>query len=244
MQPDSLIPDPSNPQDLNRFSYTRNNPIKYIDPTGHRCRNSDVSWDDENDWGYCGDKLPSPQNVKQEDRNRYMRDVAKKFKIHLAAGDYWEYLDYADVGQGETFGWTPDHENQEYDDRNGDSQFSSDTAVHVTDRGFLSCHSDTCLAGIMAHEAVHSWIEFKIEQTSPTDNPRISDYIFAEEMAADVFAMTQIGDTEGYLNKHFYSSNKDCEGIFGKGNCSNTIKMIEDYYLIDLSNLSSQIFGR
>lgn len=32
---DTIVPDPSNPQDLNRFSYVRNNPIKYIDPTGH-----------------------------------------------------------------------------------------------------------------------------------------------------------------------------------------------------------------
>jgi hypothetical protein len=30
------VPDSSNPQSLNRFSYTRNNPLKYIDPTGHR----------------------------------------------------------------------------------------------------------------------------------------------------------------------------------------------------------------
>jgi hypothetical protein len=31
-----MVPDSSNPQSLNRFSYTRNNPLKYIDPTGHR----------------------------------------------------------------------------------------------------------------------------------------------------------------------------------------------------------------
>jgi len=33
---DTLVPDSSNPQSLNRFSYTRNNPLKYIDPSGHR----------------------------------------------------------------------------------------------------------------------------------------------------------------------------------------------------------------
>jgi hypothetical protein len=31
-----MVPSPSNPQSLNRFSYTRNNPLKYIDPSGHR----------------------------------------------------------------------------------------------------------------------------------------------------------------------------------------------------------------
>ncbi len=35
IQPDTIVPQPGNPQDLNRFSYTRNNPLRYTDPTGH-----------------------------------------------------------------------------------------------------------------------------------------------------------------------------------------------------------------
>ena len=35
IQPDSIIPDQSNPQALNRYSYALNNPIRYNDPTGH-----------------------------------------------------------------------------------------------------------------------------------------------------------------------------------------------------------------
>ena len=35
VQPDTIVPDPGNPQDLNRYSYVRNNPVRYIDPTGH-----------------------------------------------------------------------------------------------------------------------------------------------------------------------------------------------------------------
>ena len=35
IQPDSIIPDIYNPQTLNRYAYARNNPLKYIDPTGH-----------------------------------------------------------------------------------------------------------------------------------------------------------------------------------------------------------------
>ncbi len=35
MQPDTLIPDLSNPQSWNRFSYVYNNPILHNDPTGH-----------------------------------------------------------------------------------------------------------------------------------------------------------------------------------------------------------------
>jgi len=34
-QPDRLIPEPYNPQSLNRYSYVRNNPIRYNDPSGN-----------------------------------------------------------------------------------------------------------------------------------------------------------------------------------------------------------------
>jgi RHS repeat-associated protein len=38
LSPDTIVPDPSNPQSLNRYSYVRNNPLRYTDPTGH-CEN-------------------------------------------------------------------------------------------------------------------------------------------------------------------------------------------------------------
>jgi pyocin large subunit-like protein len=34
-QPDTLLPDPYDPQALNRYSYALNNPLKYSDPSGH-----------------------------------------------------------------------------------------------------------------------------------------------------------------------------------------------------------------
>ena len=34
-QPDTIIPDASNPQAWNRFGYVLNNPINYSDPSGH-----------------------------------------------------------------------------------------------------------------------------------------------------------------------------------------------------------------
>lgn len=35
IQPDTVIPDLSNPQSFNRYSYALNNPLKYTDPSGH-----------------------------------------------------------------------------------------------------------------------------------------------------------------------------------------------------------------
>ncbi len=32
---DPLVPEPGNPQSLNRYTYVRNNPLGYVDPTGH-----------------------------------------------------------------------------------------------------------------------------------------------------------------------------------------------------------------
>jgi RHS repeat-associated protein len=34
VQPDTVVPEPGNPQSLNRYSYVLNNPLKYTDPTG------------------------------------------------------------------------------------------------------------------------------------------------------------------------------------------------------------------
>jgi RHS repeat-associated protein len=35
ISPDTLVPDPTDPQDLNRYTYAKNNPMRYNDPTGH-----------------------------------------------------------------------------------------------------------------------------------------------------------------------------------------------------------------
>jgi RHS repeat-associated protein len=35
LSPDTIVPNPANPQSLNRYSYCLNNPLRYIDPSGH-----------------------------------------------------------------------------------------------------------------------------------------------------------------------------------------------------------------
>ncbi len=45
LQADSIVPDPANPQSLNRYAYTLNNPLRYIDPSGHReCIDDECNW--------------------------------------------------------------------------------------------------------------------------------------------------------------------------------------------------------
>ncbi len=58
MQPDTLIPDPSNPQAWNRYSYALNNPILYNDPSGHKvCEGDADSFDTCNAYGSVEDEL-------------------------------------------------------------------------------------------------------------------------------------------------------------------------------------------
>ena len=38
---DTIVPNPTNPQNLNRYSYVINNPLRYTDPTGHFCVEED-----------------------------------------------------------------------------------------------------------------------------------------------------------------------------------------------------------
>jgi RHS repeat-associated protein len=41
ISPDTLVPNPANPQSLNRYSYCLNNPLRYNDPSGHEENSSE-----------------------------------------------------------------------------------------------------------------------------------------------------------------------------------------------------------
>ena len=43
ISPDPIIPDPANPQSLNRYSYVYNNPVRYTDSSGH-CVDGITTW--------------------------------------------------------------------------------------------------------------------------------------------------------------------------------------------------------
>ncbi|MBU1917620.1 hypothetical protein KKF63_05825, partial [bacterium] len=53
IQADTVVPNPTNLQDYNRYSYAANNPLKYIDPSGHEYEapgdnDSDFYFEDDN----------------------------------------------------------------------------------------------------------------------------------------------------------------------------------------------------
>jgi RHS repeat-associated protein len=55
ISPDSIVPNPSDPRDHNRYSYVKNNPLKYTDPSGHLTCSYEGEFDgcDENPWKNC-----------------------------------------------------------------------------------------------------------------------------------------------------------------------------------------------
>jgi RHS repeat-associated protein len=86
VSPDSLVPDPSDPQDLNRYSYVSNSPVTFTDPSGHcviagqqiyagPCRQTgSSSWD----YGYDYGALDDPDTngcVNCRDDSYYWRDA-------------------------------------------------------------------------------------------------------------------------------------------------------------------------
>ena len=53
---DTIVPNPANPQDFNRYSYVRNNPVRYTDPSGN------IPIDCYNDPSYCSNTTTLPSS--------------------------------------------------------------------------------------------------------------------------------------------------------------------------------------
>ncbi|MCP4529082.1 MAG: hypothetical protein GY833_24700, partial [Aestuariibacter sp.] len=70
---DTIIPDPANPQSLNRFSYVVGNPLKYRDPTGHY---------------YCGD-IYDPACLETDDEKMAFSKIA--YDGHRVASYAYQY---------------------------------------------------------------------------------------------------------------------------------------------------------
>ncbi len=99
------MPDPFNPQSLNRYSYCLNNPLKYVDPSGHETIYLDTDEDDSYDWvqtdGPDGVIISMPYETwtSQQNRNALIDAVYTYFnpsitEIELADIQIEVYYEY------------------------------------------------------------------------------------------------------------------------------------------------------
>ncbi len=94
-QPDTIVPNLSNPQSLNRYSYAMNNPIMLNDPTGHDASST------------CGDNTACMSYVNQHtdliDTNVYKaNDLKKKIKKEFnwnLKGNNWSLTELQGIYQ-------------------------------------------------------------------------------------------------------------------------------------------------
>jgi len=71
-QPDTIVPDPTNPQSYDRYAYALNNPIRYNDPSGHK------ECESEDDNGQCLNQL---NFTKKEIQGIYDVNLKGRWKI-------------------------------------------------------------------------------------------------------------------------------------------------------------------
>jgi hypothetical protein len=65
---DSIVPEPGNPQNFNRFAYVLNNPLKYVDPSGHIAEN------------------------EAEGANNILEELQRDYDVHIEKD--WRYIEF------------------------------------------------------------------------------------------------------------------------------------------------------
>ena len=91
---DSIEPDPQNPQSYNRYSYTRNNPVNFTDPTGHReceiiCDGESQNWRTYQDSAWL-----EGWDVKQQAANAATAETVLVDVPQAIVGAFWEPADW------------------------------------------------------------------------------------------------------------------------------------------------------
>ena len=104
IQPDTLVPNPGDPQSLNRYSYVGNNPVRFRDPSGHGyCEDLDCAVKTDARTGHLaglGDKWGISMSGPWESQNEWivyegMQTISERVGQHLkdsrvaVSGDKW-----------------------------------------------------------------------------------------------------------------------------------------------------------
>ena len=69
MSADTIVPDPFHSQDFNRYSYVRNNPLRYTDPTGHQLCGTENVEDNNFTFGLCIQDFYDYRDIGYDERD-------------------------------------------------------------------------------------------------------------------------------------------------------------------------------
>ena len=134
IQPDSIIPDPTNSQNWDRYAYVRNNPVRFNDPSGH------VEW--------CSANAPDGTceiETKQALFHQRLNDINAKYKtkddlkamvltVRAAATYFREDIDLMMLTLNEVFLGTPT--------LGPDSMWNAHKFGHDTGYGYKGFHDE------------------------------------------------------------------------------------------------------
>ena len=188
-QPDTIVPNPLNPQSFNRYSYVRNNPINFNDPTGHiDCSTQyDPDCGDTDEQGELIAKPTRNYKAPNKDENQDLADIIGLDKnSDLACTTYSCSVDIPGVCPlGETCWVLPDYwdlnpKNPDYrtttingyfialqitEDRYGQSYFSVGGST-----SFFGVSYTNGAIGSPFDDKIPSWAESKDFLTGPAIN--------------------------------------------------------------------------
>ena len=93
------MPGYTNPQNLNRYSYVTNNPLRYTDPTGHKpcelvCEGDIINWTEANQ----GSAWEGEWDIKKQKKNEKKAEAILYGGAELLAGILFEPADWASTG--------------------------------------------------------------------------------------------------------------------------------------------------
>ncbi len=109
-QPDTIIPNITNPQDWNRYTYTRNNPIKYVDPSGNMPTNG-CNYEGCQEYATDEDNYQIIQEALFESP-RGWKDLTQQYKDIISKGgvtqEYYEKTEMAGTPGVQNAKWYED----------------------------------------------------------------------------------------------------------------------------------------